>query len=221
MEKQARIRRIAGGVAIAFGLLTVASGSSTLLGALEMGMVVRFVLWFNSLAGLAYVIAGLGLWRNRPWAYPLALAILAATLLVFAGFGLHVALGGASVAFGTIDAIAKRSAVGAKAGLMIVGNSERSRLLWRSCGTRPPGHKSHSTGSQPMAVRIRRLSIALPGCGFVPAACGRYLCKKRQGSRVLLEVLSGRLSVSKGAGLPTRACAVRFAPSLKQSRQRR
>jgi hypothetical protein len=68
------------------------------------------VLWFNTLAGLAYVVAGLGLWQGRRWAWPLSLAIFAATLLVFAGFGLHVAQGGA-FEMRTVFAMALRSAV--------------------------------------------------------------------------------------------------------------
>ena len=110
MKKQDRLLRITGGVAIAFGLLTVVSGGTTLLGALEMGAVVLFVLWFNTLAGLAYVVAGLGLWQGRPWAYPLSLAIFAATLLVFAAFGLHVAQGGA-FEMRTVFAMALRGTV--------------------------------------------------------------------------------------------------------------
>lgn len=87
--------RIAGGVAIVFGVLSVVSGGRTLFGAADMGAVVPFVLWFNTLAGLVYVVAGLGLWQGRRWAWPLSLAIFVATLLVFVGFGLHVARGGA------------------------------------------------------------------------------------------------------------------------------
>jgi uncharacterized membrane protein len=104
------VRRIAGGVAIGFGVLTVASGGATLLGGLAMGQVVLFVLWFNTLAGLAYIAAGLGLWLGRPWAFPLSVAIFAATLLVFVGFGLHVAQGGA-YEMRTVFAMALRSAV--------------------------------------------------------------------------------------------------------------
>jgi len=110
MEKQGKVPRIAGGIAIVFGLLTVASGATTLLGGLEMGAVVLFVLWFNTLAGLAYIVAGLGLWLGHRWAFPLSLAIFAATLLVFAGFGLHVAQGGA-FEMRTVFAMALRSAV--------------------------------------------------------------------------------------------------------------
>lgn len=54
-----------------------------------------FVLWFNFIAGFAYLIAGVGLWLQRRWAATLSVIILAATLLIFAAFGLHVYLGGA------------------------------------------------------------------------------------------------------------------------------
>lgn len=75
-----------------------------------MGAVVPFVLWFNTLAGFAYIVAGLGLWQRRQWASPLSLAIFAATLLVFAAFGLHVARGGA-FEMRTVFAMTLRSAV--------------------------------------------------------------------------------------------------------------
>lgn len=75
-----------------------------------MGDVVPFVLGFNTAAGLAYVVAGVGLWLGRPWAFALSLAIFAATLLVFAGFGLHVAQGGA-FELRTVFAMALRGAV--------------------------------------------------------------------------------------------------------------
>jgi uncharacterized membrane protein (DUF2068 family) len=58
------------------------------------GNYVPFVLWFNFLAGFAYVISGLGLWLRRRWGLWLAVAIAAATALVFAAFGVHVASGG-------------------------------------------------------------------------------------------------------------------------------
>lgn len=110
MRKQGNMRRIAAGIAVVFGLLTVVSGGATLFGGLEMGAVVLFVLWFNTLAGLAYIVAGLGLWQGRQWASPLSLAIFAATLLVFAVFGLHVAHGGA-FEMRTVIAMTLRSAV--------------------------------------------------------------------------------------------------------------
>ena len=60
-----------------------------------MGAVVPYVLWFNFLAGFAYVAAGLGLWRGAGWARGLSLAIAVATAAVFAAFLWHVAQGGA------------------------------------------------------------------------------------------------------------------------------
>lgn len=85
--------RMAAVVAVVFGLLTVLSGARALFGGADMGAVVGFVLLFNFLAGFAYVMAGIGLWQGRRWAARLSLAILAATLIVFAGFGWHVLSG--------------------------------------------------------------------------------------------------------------------------------
>jgi len=86
-------------VSLAFGALTVFSGGRVLFGPdaarAAAGNYVPFVLWFNFLAGFAYLAAGTGLWRGRRWAAWLALAIAAATALVFAAFGVHIALGGA------------------------------------------------------------------------------------------------------------------------------
>lgn len=110
MKKQSKVLRIAGGVAIVFGLLTVFSGGKTLLGSADMGAVVPFVLWFNTLVGLLYILAGLGLWLARRWAYPLSVAIFVATLVVFTAFGLHVAQGGA-FDMRTVIAMALRSAI--------------------------------------------------------------------------------------------------------------
>ena len=86
-------------VAIAFGLLTLREGGAVLFfdGAARQaaGHYVPFVLWFNFLAGFAYIVAGVGLWRRRRWGLWLAMAIAVATALVFLAFGVHVALGGA------------------------------------------------------------------------------------------------------------------------------
>lgn len=87
--------RIAAVVAAVFGLLTIVSGGRALFGGVDMGAAVGFVLVFNFLAGFAYVAAGAGLWLGRPWAASLAVAILIATLVVFAAFGWHVVSGGA------------------------------------------------------------------------------------------------------------------------------
>ncbi len=89
--------RAAAAVAVVFGIATIRAGGSVLFGdgAQAAGNVVGFVLWFNFLAGFAYVAAGAGLWLRRRWSAQLALTIAAATVLVFAAFGVHVAEGGA------------------------------------------------------------------------------------------------------------------------------
>ena len=90
---------IAAIVAILFGLLTIWEGGSVVFpGDAESdpeGNYVPFVVWFNFVAGFAYVTAGFGLWFRRAWAPRLALIIFAATLLVFGAFGVHIATGGA------------------------------------------------------------------------------------------------------------------------------
>lgn len=101
-----------GALGVLFGLLTLVEGGSILFGAPEAvaaaGAYVPFVLWFNFLAGFAYVVAGVALLAGRRWARHLALAIAAATLLVFAAFGVHIALGGAFEAR-TVGAMVLRS----------------------------------------------------------------------------------------------------------------
>lgn len=89
----------AAAVAVAFGLLTILSGGTVLFGGAPAqqaaGAVVPVVLWFNFLSGFAYVLAGIGVALRRPWAGPLALALVAGIAAVFVLFGLHVARGGA------------------------------------------------------------------------------------------------------------------------------
>lgn len=85
-------------VAIAFGLLTLKEGGTVLFGGeaarAAAGHYVSFVLWFNFLAGFAYVVAGFGLWRRQAWAAWLAIVIAASTLLVFVAFLIHIGSGG-------------------------------------------------------------------------------------------------------------------------------
>lgn len=86
-------------VAVAFGLLTIKEGGFVLIGNVAAraaaGNYVPFVLWFNFLAGFAYVIAGIGLWMRQPWAVWLAISIALATAVTFIAFGIHVSTGGA------------------------------------------------------------------------------------------------------------------------------
>lgn len=101
-------------VAVVFGLLTIREGGAVVLvdGAARAaaGDYVPFVVWFNFLAGFAYVITGLGLWRRRPWARGIAVALAVSTVVVFVAFGLHVWTGGAYEAR-TVGAMTLRSLV--------------------------------------------------------------------------------------------------------------
>lgn len=118
-------------VAVAFGLLTLKEGGAILFGGeaarAAAGNYVPFVLWFNFLAGFAYVVAGIGLWLRQSWAVGLAIIIAAATALTFAAFGIHVFSGGAfeprtvvamslrTLVWATIAAIAWRGLLRTKA----------------------------------------------------------------------------------------------------------
>jgi len=91
--------RIAAGVAMAFGALTILSGGRVLFGSAAAqqaaGNAVPFVLWFNFLSGFVYVLASIGIAMGRRWGTLIALALVAGIAIVFAFFGLHVVQGGA------------------------------------------------------------------------------------------------------------------------------
>jgi hypothetical protein len=85
-------------MAIIFGIVTIFSGGKSLFteaGRIAAGDYVPFVLWFNFIAGFAYILAGSGLARSRKWSWRAALFIGVATSLVFALFGIHIITGGA------------------------------------------------------------------------------------------------------------------------------
>lgn len=99
ISSPSKILRACAAFALVFGLLTIVSGTKGLFGGPQqqaaLGAYVNFVLWFNFLAGFAYVVAAIGLWRGDSWSAPLSLTIAATTGLVFIAFGIHVATGGA------------------------------------------------------------------------------------------------------------------------------
>lgn len=101
-------------LAIAFGAVTVVVGGKTLFGGVEArsaaGNFVPFVLWFNLVAGFAYVIAGVGLLLWKRWAAHLSAAIAVATIAVFIALGIHIFIGLAFEAR-TVGAMIIRSAV--------------------------------------------------------------------------------------------------------------
>lgn len=90
---------VAGLIAVGFGLLTIKSGAGVLFGPEETrraaGSYLPSLVWFNFIAGFAYVAAGVGLSFERHWAALLTLSIAITTLAAFAAFGVHVSGGGA------------------------------------------------------------------------------------------------------------------------------
>ena len=101
-------------IAVAFGIVTIIVGGKTLFGGAEQraaaGNIVPFVLWFNFVAGFAYVFAGFGLFLWKRWAAQLSAAIAAATIAVFIAFGAYIFLGGVFKSR-TVGAMIIRSAV--------------------------------------------------------------------------------------------------------------
>lgn len=101
-------------VALAFGLATVFSGGRVLFGGeaarAAAGSYVPFIVWFNFLAGFAYIAAAAGLALGKAWAAWLALTIAAATALAFLIFGLLV-LAGQPFEPRTVAAMALRTAL--------------------------------------------------------------------------------------------------------------
>lgn len=80
-------------IAVAFGALTLFSGGQNLFSEAviaEAGNTIPFVLWFNFLAGFAYIFAGYLLWKWKICGVRLSAVIAGATLLVFLAMGIYV-----------------------------------------------------------------------------------------------------------------------------------
>jgi len=81
-------------IAVVFGLLTIKSGGLVLfvdgIARENAGNYVPFVLWFNFLAGFAYLLAGVGLFMQKHWAVWISIVIVVTTIVVFSIFGLHI-----------------------------------------------------------------------------------------------------------------------------------
>ncbi len=97
-----------------FGVLTLFAGGRALFGGAAAqeaaGNVVPFVLWFNFLAGGAYLVAGFGLYRLRRWAVFLALAIATASAMVLLVLAWHI-LDGRPYELRTVLAMTLRTAI--------------------------------------------------------------------------------------------------------------
>ena len=75
-------QRVVAVAATVFGLVTIAAGTRVLLGADPGYVVYRPLLLFNTLMGLAYVLAGLATWKRADAGRAAALAIFFLNLLV-------------------------------------------------------------------------------------------------------------------------------------------
>ncbi len=98
-------------IALVFGLLSVFSGGAVLFGPAQAqalaGDIIHFVVWFNFLAGGAYIIAAIGLWLGKSWAATVAGMIAVATAIVALGFVFTI-LRGSAYEMRTVGALAFR-----------------------------------------------------------------------------------------------------------------
>ncbi len=112
--KSPKLLSILAVVGLVFGATSILSGGQILFGPEEKriaaGDVVSFVLWFNFIAGFAYMAAAVGLYRRAGWGAYLAIIIAVSTALIFAAFGVHVFSGGAFEAR-TVGAMILRTGV--------------------------------------------------------------------------------------------------------------
>jgi len=99
-------------IALAFGAMTLFSGGSVLFGPdsarQSAGAYMPFVLWFNFVAGFAYIAAAVGILLGRGWAFGLSLTIAVLTGvvgLIFAGY----AMSGAPFEMRTVGALTLRT----------------------------------------------------------------------------------------------------------------
>ncbi|NQW02264.1 MAG: hypothetical protein HQ483_21350 [Rhodospirillales bacterium] len=97
-----------------FGALSLKSGGEVLFidgaGRAAAGNYLPSVVWFNFLAGFAYIAGAVGLARWRPWVAPLAFTIAILTCVVFVALGAHISMGGA-FEVRTVGAMTLRSLV--------------------------------------------------------------------------------------------------------------
>jgi hypothetical protein len=96
--KQPKWRYIMAGFLAVFGMATLKEGAAVLFfdsaARAEAGNYVPFVLWFNFLAGFAYVVVALAIARGAQWCGRGSAFIGGTTAIVFAAFGIHILSGG-------------------------------------------------------------------------------------------------------------------------------
>lgn len=99
-------------IAVLFGAATIYSGGMALFGGAEaraaVGDAVPLVLWFNFLAGFAYILGGIALFIGSPRAGPIAWLIGLSTLGIFIIF-IVLAISGTPFEWRTVGALVLRS----------------------------------------------------------------------------------------------------------------
>lgn len=138
--------------------MTVLEGGSVLFGdeaaRRAAGSYVPFVLWFNFLAGFAYVAAGTALSIRARWSVGLSFAILFGTAAVFLAFGLHVLFGG-PYELRTVAAMTLRTTVWLLLALWRAASSGRASNP-QEAGHRLPTPPLRRTGHEEAMARRRR-----------------------------------------------------------------
>ena len=104
------VRTGAAAIAVLFGIMTLFAGGRVLLGSDPGYVVFRPLLLYNTLMGLAYIAAGLAIWRSPVKGRDAAGAIALLNLLVLVGIGLAYRSGSA-VAPDSLRAMTLRTVV--------------------------------------------------------------------------------------------------------------
>lgn len=105
------VQRAASVIAALFGLATIVVGGRVLTGLSHPGYVVfRPLLIYNTAMGVAYLGAGVAMWRSLPWGTRAAAAIFVLNLLVLGGIVILYTAGSA-VAIQSLRAMTLRTAV--------------------------------------------------------------------------------------------------------------
>ncbi len=79
-------------------------------GRAEAGNVVQIVVWVDFMAGCGYVLAGVGIWTQKTWAFTVSIAMALARLEVAAIFAWMV-MAGAAFEMRTVWALILRCSV--------------------------------------------------------------------------------------------------------------
>lgn len=86
-------------IALIFGLVTLYSGGEVIFldgaGRARAGDYIGFIVWFNFIAGFAYILAAYGFYKSEQWSVILSKIIVIATLIAFGALGVHIFNGGA------------------------------------------------------------------------------------------------------------------------------